>query len=100
MLMQAIDNYLRLRRAAGYQLRYTEVLLKEFACFATERGEIHIKSDTAIAWAGCATSLQERARRLNSLILFAASSSWVALQMPAAQADASREAVLLRMISK
>jgi integrase len=71
MLMQAIDNYLRLRRAAGYQLRYTEVLLKEFACFATERGEIHIKSDTAIAWACCATSLQERARRLSSLILFA-----------------------------
>ena len=71
MLMQAIDSYLQLRRAAGFQLRYTEVLLKEFACFATERGEIHIKSDTAIAWAGCATSLQERARRLNSLILFA-----------------------------
>ncbi len=71
MLMQAIDGYLRLRRAAGFQLRDTESLLKEFAYFATERGEIHIKADTAITWAGRATSLKQRARRLNTLILFA-----------------------------
>src|SRR2546429_4587087 len=69
MLMQAIDSYLQLRRAGGYQLRDTEVLLKEFACFAAERGEIHIKADTAIAWASRATSQQQRDRkstRLNS----------------------------------
>jgi integrase/recombinase XerD len=71
MLMQAIDSYLQLRRAAGFQLRYTEALLKEFASFAAERGEVHIKADTAIAWAVRATSLKQRARRLNSLILFA-----------------------------
>ena len=71
MLMQAIDSYLRLRRAAGFQLRDTEALLKEFAYFATERGEIHIKADTAITWAGRATSLKQRGRRLNTLILFA-----------------------------
>ena len=71
MSMQAIDSYLQLRRAGGYQLRDTEVLLKEFACFAAERGEIHIKAETAIAWASRATSLHQRARRLNSLILFA-----------------------------
>jgi hypothetical protein len=52
MLMQAIDSYLQLRRAGGYQLRDTEVLLKEFACFAAERGEIHIKAETAIATEG------------------------------------------------
>ena len=71
MLMQAIDSYLELRRAAGFQLRYTEALLKEFACFAAERGETHIQADTAIAWAGRATSPKQRARRLSSLILFA-----------------------------
>jgi integrase/recombinase XerD len=71
MLMQAIDNYLQLRRAAGFQLRDTEVLLREFARFATERGEIHIKVDTAISWAGRATSVRQRARRLSTLILFA-----------------------------
>ena len=71
MLTQAIDSYLQLRRAGGFQLRYTEVLLREFARFAAERGESHIKTDTAIAWAARATSLKQRARRLNSLILFA-----------------------------
>lgn len=71
MLMQSIDSYLQLRRAAGFKLRDTEALLKEFASFASERGEIHIQADTAIAWAGRATSLNQRARRLNSLILFA-----------------------------
>jgi integrase len=71
MLMQAIDSYLQLRRAAGFQLRDTETLLREFARFATERGQSHIKADTAIAWAGRATSLRQRARRLSTLILFA-----------------------------
>jgi integrase/recombinase XerD len=70
-MMHAIDSYLQLRRAAGFQLRYTEALLKEFACFAAERGDTHIKTNTAVAWAGRATSLKQRARRLNSLILFA-----------------------------
>ena len=71
MLMQAIDSYLQLRRTAGFQLRYTEALLKEFASFAAERGQTHIQADTAIAWASRATSLEQRARRLSSLILFA-----------------------------
>jgi hypothetical protein len=63
MLMQAVDGYLQLRRAGGFQLRYTEVLLREFASFAAERGETHIQADTAIAWAARATSLKQRARR-------------------------------------
>jgi integrase/recombinase XerD len=70
-MMHAIESYLQLRRAAGFRLRDTEALLKEFACFAAERGDAHIKTDTAVAWAGRATSLNQRARRLNSLILFA-----------------------------
>jgi integrase len=55
----------------GFQLRYTEVLLREFASFAAEEARPHIQADTAIAWAARATSLKQRARRLNSLILFA-----------------------------
>ena len=70
-MIHAIESYLQLRRAAGFQLRDTEALLKEFACFAAERGDTYIKTDTAVAWAGNATSLQQRARRLNNLILFA-----------------------------
>jgi integrase/recombinase XerD len=70
-MINAIESYLRLRRAAGFQLRDTEALLKEFACFAAERGDTRIKTDAAVAWAGRATSQQQRTRRLNSLILFA-----------------------------
>jgi len=36
-MIHAIDDYLQLRRAAGFQLRDTEALLKEFARFAAER---------------------------------------------------------------
>ena len=71
MLIQAVDNYLGLRRTAGFQLRYTETLLKDFARFAAERNELHIRAETAIAWAQRSASLQERARRLSTLTLFA-----------------------------
>lgn len=70
-MIHTIDGDLQLRRAAGFQLRDTEALLKEFARFAAERGDTHIKTDTSIAWAGRATSLKQRARRLSSLILLA-----------------------------
>jgi integrase len=39
--------------------------------FRGRTGDAHIKTDTAVAWAGRATSLNQQARRLNSLILFA-----------------------------
>ena len=71
MLMQAVDSYLRLRRTARFQLRYTETLLKDFARFAAERGELYIRTETAIAWAQQSPSPQERARRLSSITLFA-----------------------------
>ena len=71
MLMQAVGNYLGLRRTAGFPLRYTETLLKDFARFAAERDELHIRAETAIAWAQRPASLQERARRLSTLTLFA-----------------------------
>lgn len=71
MLMQSIDSYLTLRRRAGFKLRDTESMLKEFEGFATAKGEIHIKVDTALAWAALGSSPSRRARRLKTLILFA-----------------------------
>lgn len=71
MLIQEINDYLRLRRAAGFKLRDTEMLLKDFAGFAAERGETYIRADTSLAWARTASSVRQRARRLNTLILFA-----------------------------
>ena len=56
VVMQAIDSYLQLRRAAGFQLRYTETPLKDFARFATERSEIY----TADGGGNCRESVDIR----------------------------------------
>ena len=48
MLMAAIDAYLAIRRAAGYQLRITEGLLRHFARFATARGDPHFTGETTL----------------------------------------------------
>ena len=51
MLMQAVDTYLAMRRAAGYQLRGVERYLREFAHFATAHGDSHVVAQTAMTWA-------------------------------------------------
>jgi len=71
MLMRAVDFYLAVRRAAGYELTVTEYLLRDFARFAAERGEGHVRSTSAIAWAAGVPSLSQRDRRLRVLIGFA-----------------------------
>jgi integrase len=71
MLMRAVDAYLAVRRAAGYELTVVEYLLRAFARFAAARGEAHVRSTTAIAWAARAPSFSQRARRLQVLIGFA-----------------------------
>ena len=50
MLSNAIDDYLVIRRTAGFQLRVAEYRLRSFARFATERGESHVLRQTAIQW--------------------------------------------------
>ena len=40
MLTHALDVYLRVRRAAGFDLGMPEVLLRSFVRFAQERGEV------------------------------------------------------------
>jgi integrase len=71
MLMQAMDRYLALRRAAGYELEVPEYLLRSFARFACARGETHVCSQTAIEWASRAPSLNQRDHRLNTVRRFA-----------------------------
>lgn len=70
MLKHAIESYLALRRAAGFDLRMTESLLRNFSCFAAERGETHVRTQTAIDWAACAPSPSQQDRRLKVVILF------------------------------
>lgn len=71
MLMQAIDTYLALRRAAGFRLRSTERYLRYFTRFASARGESHVRGQTAVEWAGQARTEAERYRRLRTVTHFA-----------------------------
>ena len=50
-LRQSVADYLTLRRALGYKLDKTERLLGQFIAYAEDRGETHIKTETALAWA-------------------------------------------------
>lgn len=71
MLTQAVESYLRVRRACGFELKCQGNLLRGFAIFSHQRGEQHICSDVAIEWAGLAESIEQRARRLGDVIRFA-----------------------------
>jgi integrase/recombinase XerD len=71
MLTCAIDAYLAVRRAAGFQLHMSEVLLRHFAKFAAAHGDTHVSSARAVTWAGQAPSLHQRCRRLDVVRIFA-----------------------------
>ena len=71
MLTRAVETYLAVRRAAGFALRSTGYQLKSFAAFSEARKQPYISTEIAIAWAGQAPSLSQRARRLGIIIRFA-----------------------------
>ncbi len=71
MLMTSVDRYLSIRRLVGFQLKHIEFYLRDFACFASARGETHVVSKTAIDWASKGTSEAQRHNRLSVLIRFA-----------------------------
>lgn len=48
---QAVENYLAMRRALGFDLRYTEGMLRGFASFVESRKVTHITVDLALKWA-------------------------------------------------
>ena len=51
MMTPLLDEYLALRRAAGFQLRVQEAHLRNFVKFASERGEAFVRAETAVHWA-------------------------------------------------
>ena len=71
MLMNKVDDYLALRRAAGYTLEVPEYHLRNFVRFATERGEAFIRSSMVIEWASQTPSLNHREHRLQVVRRFA-----------------------------
>lgn len=71
MLIDTVESYLNVRRAAGFKAKDADYYLKSYACFATERGETHVCSTTAIAWASTASTPEARGRRIEAVIRFA-----------------------------
>jgi integrase len=71
MLIRAIESYLAIRRAAGFQLKVSEGLLRGFAEFAIKHGDTHVHAQRAIEWAGQASSTHQRCRRLDIVRIFA-----------------------------
>ena len=71
MLTIAIETYLAVRRAAGFKLEAAERYLRDFARFASARGEQHVITETAVAWAAQGSSEMQRGNRLQMVIRFA-----------------------------
>ncbi len=71
MLTQAVEAYLALRQACGFQLRCPGYFLRSFAEFSEARGQHYVCAATAIKWAGLVPSINARARRLGAVIRFA-----------------------------
>jgi integrase/recombinase XerD len=71
MLMPAVDTYLAVRRAAGFELQAMEVYLRSFARFATEHGDTHVVAQTVVAWATLTSSEAQRQNRLMAVRRFA-----------------------------
>lgn len=71
MLAQAVDEYLAVRRAAGFKLKTTERYLRYFLRFARTRGDTHVRGATAIDWAAQAATEVERHRCYQCVLQFA-----------------------------
>jgi len=50
-LQSALKEYLAMRRALGYKLEREGRLLPQFLNYVQERGEQHLSTETAVAWA-------------------------------------------------
>ena len=71
MLINAVHEYLALRRSAGFGLRSEGLQLKSFAAFSAARDQPYVSSDLAVEWASTAPSISQRADRLGAIIRFA-----------------------------
>jgi len=70
-MIQAIEAYLAVRRSAGFELNNDAYLLRSYARFAGERGEVRVCTSTAIQWASQSTSVAQRDVRLKTVYRFA-----------------------------
>jgi integrase/recombinase XerD len=50
-LRQALEDYLRIRRRLGFELKATERQLEQFVCFLERAGAVRITTELALMWA-------------------------------------------------
>jgi site-specific recombinase XerD len=70
-MINLVETYLAVRRAAGFALSNTRYLLRSFAKFAADRQEVHVRVATAIDWASETVSVAQRHTRYETVRLFA-----------------------------
>ena len=70
-MIAAIETYLAVRRAAGFNLSNPEYLLRSFASFASDQKQTYIRTATAIRWASQARSVAQRHTRYQTVCLLA-----------------------------
>lgn len=68
MLTAHVERYLALRNALGAKLREVARNLRDFARFADARGDTHVRTEAAVAWATQASTADGRYRRLMDVI--------------------------------
>lgn len=72
MLIDDVNRYIELRRSLGFKLAKTGRHLTAFARYAVDRGDTHVRRETAIAWAAAVSSTpRSHQRRLQEIALFA-----------------------------
>jgi integrase len=71
MLADAVQSYLSARRAVGFALGQVGQHLISFAAYSDAAGQRYLNAQTAIEWAGRASSGYQRARRLANVARFA-----------------------------
>lgn len=70
-MMAAINEYLALRRGAGFVLSNAQYLLGSFAAFAVDRQQAYIRTASVIDWASRAPSSAQRHTRYQTVRQFA-----------------------------
>lgn len=71
MLSQAVQAYIEMRRACGFKFHCPAKYLSSFVRFAMAKGDVCVRSHTAIEWAGLARNTLCCANRLWIVIRFA-----------------------------
>ncbi len=71
MLSRDLARHVEQRRSLGFKCHSEHILLRGFVAFAERRGDTHVKSTRAFAWAAEAPSPEQRRKRLHTVRRFA-----------------------------